>query len=326
VNELTLVKQLRDEVPVRDAAARAAASRVLADRMRGRGGGRRRWAMSGLAVACAATALAIALVTGIGVGREPSAAAAQVLRTAATALRASGEAPVLHAGEYWYVESRGQTLATTAPNQDASATFSALMTTVHREWVGRDGSGRIVRTDEDPRFPTLRDRERWQAAGSPDLGSPRIDGAQPAGSMLFPFGSRTLSYSELRALPSDPDALAALIDQAAVRNSWSLSWQKLDLIGELMRNAPLSPAQGAALYEIAARLPDVELVGPTTDPSGRPGMGVAVSSNGLREELVIDTRTGELLGDRTVDVRTGQVQEAMSYVSTGVVSSTTATP
>ena len=40
---------------------------------------------------------------------------------------------------------------------------------VHELWIGRDGSGRIVRTDEDPQWITPADRERWVAAGSPPL-------------------------------------------------------------------------------------------------------------------------------------------------------------
>jgi hypothetical protein len=283
---------------------------------------RPRWRLPGLAFVAAAVAAVVALLTGLGTGREPDAGAGQVLRMAAAQLRTSGAAPTLGPGQYWYVRSVGHSLVTSVTG---SSSFNALTTTVHVEWVGADGSGRIVRTDGDPQFPTALDRQRWQAAGSPPLDG-RLDSQQPAGSMLIPFGSRTLSYADLRALPTDPGALGTLVEQAAVRNSWSLCWQELDLIAELMRNAPLSPAQGAALYEVAAGLPDVELVGPTTDPSGRPGMGVAVTSNGQQMELVIDTATGQLLGDRQVDVHTGQVSESMSYVRTGVVSSTTATP
>jgi hypothetical protein len=322
VDELELLRELRDVVPERDDAARLAARGRLETRLSRPRRERRRWRLPGLAVVAAGVAVVVALVTGLGTGREADARAAQLLRTAAAQLRTSGAAPALGHGQYWYVESVGHTMVTSVTG---SGSFNAITSTTHIEWVGPDGSGRIVRTDGDPQFPTALDRQRWLAAGSPALDG-RIDEQEPAGSMLFPFGSRTLSYAQLQALPTDPDALGALVEQAAVRNSWSLSWQELDLIAELMRNAPLSPAQGAALYEVAARLPDVQLVGPTTDPSGRPGTGVAVTSNGQRMELVIDTATGQLLGDRQVDVGTGQVSDAMSYVRTGVVSSTTATP
>jgi hypothetical protein len=322
VNELEILQELRDVVPVRDEAAHVTASARLESRLSRPRRERKRWRLPGLAFVAAVVAAAIALVTGLGTAREPDARAAQVLRTAAAQLGTSDVAPTLGPGQYWYVKSVGHSMVTSVTG---SSSFNALTTTVHIEWVGADGSGRIVRTDEDPQFPTALDRQRWVAAGKPPLGG-SLDSPQAAGSMVFPFGSRSLSYADVRALPTDPGALAALVEQAAVRNSWSLSWQELDLIGELMRNAPLSPAQGAALYEVAARLPDVQLVGPTTDPSGRPGTGVAVTSNGQQMELVIDTATGQLLGDRQVDVSTGLVSDAMSYVGTGVVSSTTATP
>jgi hypothetical protein len=322
VNELELLQEMRDAVPVRDEAARLAAKARLESRLNSPRQVRRRWRLPSVAVAVAAGAVAVALVTGLGTGREPDARAAQMLRTAAAQLRATGAAPTLGPGQYWYVESIGHSMVTSVTG---SGSFNAITSTVHVEWVGADGSGRIVRTDGDPQFPTPQDRQRWVAAGKPPLGG-SLDSKQAVGSMVFPFGGRALSYAEVRALPTDPGAMAALVEQAAVRNSWSLSWQELDLIAELMRNAPLSPAQGAALYEVAARLPDVQLIGPTTDPSGRPGTGVAVTSNGQQMELVIDTATGQLLGDRQVDVGTGQVSEAMSYVRTGVVGSTTATP
>ena len=137
-----------------------------------------------------------------------------------------------------------------------------------------------------------------------------------------------MTYDELRALPTDPTALAAMVESAAVANSWSAAWEQLDLIAELLRGAPLSPAQSAALYEVAATLPGIELVGPTEDAMGRPGIGVAVTSNGYREELVLDPRTGQLLGEFQTnleardDLPAGTVLESVSFVRTGVVDST----
>jgi hypothetical protein len=91
------------------------------------------------------------------------------------------------------------------------------MTSVQREWVGREGSGRIVRTDTDPQLVTLGDRQRWVEAGSPPLGGgPPIDDA------------------------------------------------------ELLHNSPLKPAQGAALYQVAATLSGIELLDDARDPAAGP--------------------------------------------------------
>jgi hypothetical protein len=62
---------------------------------------------------------------------------------------------------------------------------------------------------------------------------------------------------------------------------------------------------------------------------GRPGIGVAVTSNGFREELVLDPQTGQLLGqfqtnlEARDDLPAGTVLESVSYVRTGVVDSAT---
>ncbi len=65
---------------------------------------------------------------------------------------------------------------------------------------------------------------------------------------------------------------------------------------------------------------------------GRDGIGVAVTSNGFREELVLDAQTGQLLGEFQTsvadhgDVPAGTVIESVSYIRTGVVDSTDAQP
>jgi hypothetical protein len=332
MDEILTLRALRAEVPAGDAAARLTAATALGERMRAGSSparARRRFAIPALAV----SAVALALLASVGVGRDPGTAdaAAMVLRQAAQKLGDAPAAP-LGAGQYWYVESRGLTLSTGALADDGGS-YSALVTTVHKLWIARDGSGRIVRTDADPQWLTPADRERWEAAGSPAIATGSgIDEPQAPGSMVFPFGGRSLTYAELRALPSDADLLAPMVEHAAVGKSWSLAWQELDLIAELLRNAPLSPQQGAALYEVASRLPGIELVGPTHDSTGRPGMGIAVASNGFRQELVLDPASGRLLGEFQTsleqhgDLAAGTLIEAVSYVSSGVVEGTGAAP
>ena len=71
------------------------------------------------------------------------------------------------------------------------------------------------------------------------------------------------------------------------------------LVGDALRGARATPAQRAALYEIAARIPGVELVGPVTDPAGRRGVAVAMTNaaDGVRHLLVFDQRTSVLLAE-----------------------------
>jgi hypothetical protein len=330
MDELQELCALRAEVPVRDPAAHAQAAAALDARLRRSTLAPRRWRPRLTIPAVVVATLAIVLAAAIGIGRDPeNAGAATVLRDAARKLEAAPATP-LAAGQYWYVEQRGHTLAEGA--NTGSPSYAALTTMVHKLWIGRDGSGRIVRTDQDPQWVTPADHDRWVAAGSPPLTGGGIDEQEAPGRLTFPFGSRVLTYDELRALPTDPAALAPMVAAAAIGNSWSAAWEQLDLIAELMRSAPLAPAQSAALYEVASTLPGIELVGPTTDSMGRAGVGVAVTSNGFREELVLDSGTGQLLGEFQTnleardDLPAGTVVESVSYVSTGVVDSTTQQP
>jgi hypothetical protein len=329
MDELQELCAFRAEVPARDAAAYARAAAVLDARMR-RSGALPRRRRPRLTIPAVAVATLAIVAAAIGIGRDPqNAGAATVLRDAARKLEAAPATP-LGAGQYWYVEQRGHTLAEGA--NGGSTSYAALTTMVHKLWIGRDGSGRIVRTNQDPQWVTPADRERWLAAGSPSLAGGGIDEQEAPGRLSFAFGSRVLTYDELRALPTDPAVLAPMVEAAAVGDSWSAAWQQLDLIAELLRGAPLAPAQSAALYEVASTLPGIELIGPTSDSLGRPGVGVAVTSNGFREELVLDSVTGQLLGEfqtnlvARADLPAGTVIESVSYVSTGVVNSTTQEP
>ncbi|MDX6553144.1 MAG: hypothetical protein QOH74_1632, partial [Gaiellales bacterium] len=73
----------------------------------------------------------------------------------------------------------------------------------------------------------------------------------------------------------------------------------------------------------------IELAGSTTDPIGRPGVGVTITSDGYRQELVLEPDTGQLLGELQTnlidrpDMPAGTNVETVSYVRSGVVNSTT---
>ncbi len=107
----------------------------------------------------------------------------------------------------------------------------------------------------------------------------------------------------------------------------------------------MPPAVRGALYEVAADLPGVELVGKVEDASGRPGIAVAYTHEGLRQEFIFDPKTAELLGenyvnveDNTLDVENagpgaiypsgeaGTVFFTATYLASGVVGSTQEQP
>ena len=63
----------------------------------------------------------------------------------------------------------------------------------------------------------------------------------------------------------------------------------------------------AAIYQLTAELPGVELLGEVDDPVGRPGTGIAYTDHkrGTRQELIFDPETSALLGERESIVRSG---------------------
>jgi hypothetical protein len=77
---------------------------------------------------------------------------------------------------------------------------------------------------------------------------------------------------------------------------------------------------------VAARLPDIELLGKVRDGRAREGIAVAQTDDGLRRELVFDPDTAQLLMQRTVRAGSGDLVYESTYVESGVVDSTTARP
>ena len=69
-------------------------------------------------------------------------------------------------------------------------------------------------------------------------------------------------------------------------------------IGDALKYSTAPPAVVAALYEVAARVPGVELVPGAVDVAGRRGIAVALTSYWTRRELIFDDTTGTFLGAR----------------------------
>jgi hypothetical protein len=102
------------------------------------------------------------------------------------------------------------------------------------------------------------------------------------------------------------------------------------IIGDMLRETYAPSKLRAALYRIVANLPGVEYVGRATDDAGRTGIGVAFpnENGGVRQELVFDPITSQLLAERSVLTQdaqegpAGAVMESATYLVSGVVNST----
>ena len=131
-------------------------------------------------------------------------------------------------------------------------------------------------------------------------GSPtdaRISGAALRTTRLEPGGS-TGQMTSLD-LPSDPDALYARLKSEAEGNANGTYPEMFTLVGDALRENYTTPAQRAALYEVAARLPGIELVGRTVDSAGRAAVGVGMENahDHVRSILLFDPTSSSLLGE-----------------------------
>lgn len=296
-----LLTDILDTAPVRWRPPRRASRRAFA-------------AATGLAGAAAAVA-AVALALGGGDARD--AAAAVVLRRAAHAA-ARQQQLVPGPGQYLYTKSVDAFLDTAVVD---GTSFSAIIPHVRETWLG-PGGGRLHESSGAPVFLSAKDRRAWIAAGRPRLG--HVPGDEVA-----------LPPAKPLDLPTDPNALYERLEVEARGHGTSLHTEMFVLVGDALRETVATPAQKAALYAVAARIPGVQLIGTMTDRAGRRGTAVAIddTANRERDVLVLDPRTGALLdeeelllagnwGNYPAGTRIGWA----SYLEQAVVDSATARP
>ena len=293
-------------------------------------------AAAGIAIAIA---VPIALPGGRHGGAEP-AAAALLHRVALRAAQRPPE-PVPQPGQYRY--TRSESTSTFLYVVGDGRTLFFKQPRVRTSWIGPDGSGRILSTAGAVTFLTEHDRATWIAAGSPDLCADVCEG-QTQDEL---FGPGELIYDNYAGIPTDREELLELIESRNLIGGPSGDWETFAIIGDLLRETSLQPQERAALYQVAAELPGVELVGRVVDGAGRPGVAVAYTRTNTdapsRHELIFDPTTAQLLGenevlveDSTVDVESGGPGAiyggvgpagtrsfTTTYLASGVVDSTT---
>jgi hypothetical protein len=309
MNELELIRKFRSDVPYPDMSTTAAArARVLGS---GRPARRRaRWPFA--LAATAAAAAAVLVVVLVQTGTPQSAAAAVLKRTARTAADQPGTAPP-RPGQFVYTRTHSLDESTSVLHGHA---FSVLVHQNRESWIGTDGSGRLREATSGAMFMSGRDHREWIAAGRPKLSE--------HGHTDQALGRGELSYMDLSKLPTDPDALKAVIEQRKIVGGPPGDAETFTIVGDLLRETYASPQLRAALYRVVAELPRVVLLGETRDDTGRAGISVAYSKDGLRHELIFDPRTSALLGE--VYTRDGKTVGWSVYLASAVVDSTSAKP
>ena len=257
------------------------------------------WLRLGVAVGLAA-AIAVALIALLpdrahndlgSLGPAPASAKVLLLRAAAQIERQPWHP--LRPGEYYYVRTEGQTPYAHGPTP--ASTKSARQLHVSDTWIGADGFARVAqRGDEVLLFHASPQR----IAAEYKLQKQGAHLQVLAYSQPYLFVDR--DYAQLIRLPTKPAALRRWIERNAIGSGSPEDRAALYTGALLQQSAPLPPALTAAFYRVIASLPEMQLVGRTHDPLGRPGIAVRFlgGRGGGYWEMIFNSHTGALLSDR----------------------------
>jgi hypothetical protein len=260
----------------------------------------------------AAAGVAVAVLVGTRGHETPTASAATVLER--TAQIARGQAPLaLGPGQYVYTRSRDVSAAVTVVG---GSTFAALEPHTREIWLDAAGNGRLHTVTGRPTFVTARDRDAWIAAGRPQISTP---GAH----------DDVLHGMPRVEVPTDADAAYSQLKRETAGFGSAQYTEMFTLVGDNLRESTATPEQRAALYAVAARIPGVELLGPTVDPAGRRGVAVAMDDDArhIRQTLVFDPTTSRLLAEQEIALPGAQEFpadtriESAVYLETAIVDS-----
>jgi hypothetical protein len=111
--------------------------------------------------------------------------------------------------------------------------------------------------------------------------------------MTFGFADPRIDPAGLDALAGDPATVKARL--YASTTDGDRDGQVFRTIGELLTRSPVRPATRAVLYQIAAEIPGVRLVGDSTDSRGRRGTAVARTGADVSTRFVIDPASAAML-------------------------------
>jgi hypothetical protein len=294
---------------------------------------RRRWSRVVVAAAAAAVlagGIGVVQVVGLGDGRGATPAAAAALKGAAVkALQTSD--PVVGPGQYLKVTTRAVGLAggpgRGEPGKDPLAgkvprplyRLDLETYTVYkpgdttRDWVyQRSGTTPLS-------YFSPEDQRLWESVSSIVDAPPRPETIRAKDAHFFHMGDgvnmqvgdlvvgwSTPDPAFLRSLPRDPARLLSAIRRTAGDRGTSRDSAAFVLIADFLRCGYVPADLRAALFDAATQIPGVDVVQGPVNVDGRVGIAVGIAvgraepSNHVRQELVFDETTGQVIGEREV--------------------------
>ena len=113
-----------------------------------------------------------------------------------------------------------------------------------------------------------------------------------------------LSWDDLSDLPTDAGELETYLRQVAEASQSDPDDVLWDSVVALLLESPASPELRRAVWNVAASVPDVELLGDMTDAAGRPGIAIErdqLEDNWVRELYILDPSDGTFLEAQSID-------------------------
>jgi hypothetical protein len=230
--------------------------------------------------------------------RDATLTAAVVLDKAAAAAARQDDA----SGKYFFTESEWVTSVETTSGAETYRLGPGL----RRMWFGNGVDGNLVAA---------------------------VNGGQRN---LGPSSDSGLTWSQLRALPTAQASLLAIVARLAAdlnpKYPDATAFSEFEIIGQLLYESPISPAVQAALYQVAAGLPGIEVTD-TTDLVGRPAVEVYAEPGpddppAVGQALYFSPVTSRLLGEATINPANVScpVLWSTAILATGYVSSDSQLP
>lgn len=318
MDELKLLREVRKDVPAAtDSLIDGGRDQLLRriDPGSRKKNKRRRTKVLRITLTSVATlALVTALVGGNVVGLAgwrgaASAEAAEVLNSAAE-LTIKTSDPVVGPGQYLKIDSTnlwssGASKATMKgggdPNKqwfwlDTEKIATYIPANRQDEWV-MVRSGRVPTTffDEGSKEFAL---ELYKSRGDTSATWRGKGGAFQNSPSGFP------SEGDLASMPRNPYLLLNSIYKKTIGIGDSPDAEALVVIADLLRTGLVPADLRAALYKAAAMIPGVTVVDSQATLHGQMGVAIGrVENDSVRKDIIIDPKTGLLIGERTVTLK-----------------------
>lgn len=177
----------------------------------------------------------------------------------------------------------------------------------------------------------LHEREIWRSVDGTRPGLTREPGdefsdgreLEPALAPGEPGYGTSTHYRRLQALPTDADAMLKWLRSQGDESDEERNPDQdaFVLVGDLLHESMMPPDVSAAFFRAAAKIPGVVVVPDAVNAEGRHGVAVARYDSynpGVRDELIFDKKTLELIGVRNVATK------AIDKIEAGQVLGTTA--